>query len=63
MTHRLRDIGGFMVKPFLDALPVTWWGRRSPKVKADLDPPGVGSYSTLTLEPPKNRQPRTAVAG
>ena len=25
------------------------WGRRSPKVKVDLDPPGMGSYSTLIV--------------
>ena len=38
-----------MVEPFLDALPVASWGHRSPKVKVDLDPPGMGSSSTLIV--------------
>ena len=38
-----------MVEPFLDALRVALWGHRSPKVKVDLDPPGMGSYSTLIV--------------
>ena len=48
-THRLRDICGFMMEPFLDALPVAYWGRRSPKLKVDLDPPCMGSCSTLIV--------------
>ena len=48
-THRFRYIGDFMVEPFLDALPVAQWGHCSLKVKVDLDPPGMGSYSTLIV--------------
>ena len=45
----MQDISAFMLEPFLDALPVARWGRRSPKVKVDLDPPGMDSYSTLIV--------------
>ena len=38
-----------MMEPFLYALPVALWGHRSPKIEVDLDPSGMGSYSTLIV--------------
>ena len=47
--HHFQDIDGIMVEPFLDALPVAQWDRRSPKAKVDLDAPSMDSYSTIHL--------------